>query len=178
MAAAIVAGVLRGLDAAHDATNERGEPLELVHRDVSPQNVIVDVFGVARVLDFGIAKAKGRLYTTRDGTVKGKLAYMAPEQLRRRPVTRRTDVYAAAVVLWETLTAKRLFDAETEAETVALVLRAGAPSPSSVVKDVPAALDKVVARGLARDPARRFATASEMKRARSKRQSRSRRSRR
>ena len=83
-----IAGVLHGLHAAHEATSERGEPLGIVHRDVSPQNVLVGVDGVARVLDFGVAKAAGRVQTTRDGQIKGKLAYMAPEQLtgkRRRP---------------------------------------------------------------------------------------------
>jgi eukaryotic-like serine/threonine-protein kinase len=163
IAAAIVAGVLRGLHAAHEATNEHGRPLEIVHRDVTPHNVLVDVHGVSRVVDFGIAKAFGRIETTRDGAIKGKLAYLAPEQLRRRPATRRTDVYAAAVVLWEALTAQRLFDAATEAETVAEVLRARAPAPSSVVETIPRAVDDVVARALQRDPGRRFATADEMR---------------
>ena len=97
-------GALHGLHAAHEAKNERGEPLGIVHRDVSPQNVLVGVDGVARVLDFGVAKARGRMQTTREGQLKGKLAYMAPEQLRGQPATQQSDVYAAAVVLWEALT--------------------------------------------------------------------------
>ena len=87
-----------------------GEPLGIVHRDVSPQNILVGTDGVARVLDFGVAKAAGRVQTTRDGQIKGKLAYMAPEQLRGEHVDR-ADVYAAGVVLWEALTGRRLFEA-------------------------------------------------------------------
>ena len=113
-----MAGVLHGLHAAHEATNEQGEPLGIVHRDVSPQNILVGADGVARVLDFGVAKAAGRVQTTREGQLKGKLAYMAPEQTRGM-VSRATDVYAAAVVLWETLTGRRLFSGENEAEMLA-----------------------------------------------------------
>src|SRR5262249_20405529 len=102
IASAVVFGVLQGLHAAHEAVVEQGNPLELVHRDVSPHNVLVGVDGVARVLDFGVAKARGRSQTTREGQLKGKLAYMAPEQIGGR-VTRRTDVFAASIVLWEAL---------------------------------------------------------------------------
>lgn len=104
IATAILTGVLFGLHAAHDATDERGEPLGIVHRDVSPQNVLVGADGLARLLDFGIAKGKGRLQTTRAGQLKGKVSYMAPEQILGEEPDRRSDVYAAAVVLWETLT--------------------------------------------------------------------------
>src|SRR4029077_8571100 len=107
VAATIAAGVLHGLPAAHEARDEKGAPLGIVHRDVSPQNVLVGVDGVPRVLDFGVAKAAGRTQTTREGQVKGKLAYMAPEQIMGRQVTRATDVFAASVVLWEALTAQR-----------------------------------------------------------------------
>src|SRR5262249_42607117 len=91
----IMTGVLAGLHAAHEAKSETGEPLEIVHRDVSPQNVLVGVDGVPRLLDFGIAKARVRSHVTRDGQIKGKLRYMAPEQLSEGAVSRRTDVYAA-----------------------------------------------------------------------------------
>src|SRR5450432_1251573 len=97
MVAGIMCGALHGLHAAHEAKNERGEPLHIVHRDISPQNVLVGTDGVARVLDFGVAKAAGRVQTTREGQLKGKLAYMAPEQISGN-VTRQTDVYAAAIV--------------------------------------------------------------------------------
>jgi eukaryotic-like serine/threonine-protein kinase len=160
--AAVLSGVLRGLHAAHEATNERGEPLGIVHRDVSPQNVIVGVDGVPRVLDFGVAKAAGRLHTTRDGSLKGKLAYMAPEQVRGESLTRRCDIYAASVVLWESLTGRRLFGGDNEAAVLQNVLAGQVEPPSAFAPEVPEALDAVVLRGLARDPAERFPTAREM----------------
>ena len=165
IACTIVAGTLHGLHAAHEATNERGEPLDLVHRDVSPQNVLVGVDGVARVLDFGIAKAVGRLSTTRDGRLKGKLAYMAPEQLRHGLVDRRTDIYAAGVVLWELLAGERLFEAPSEGEMVTRVLEARIEPPSTRRAEVPRELDDVVMRALAKNPGDRFGTARQMARA-------------
>jgi serine/threonine-protein kinase len=162
IASSILTGVLHGLHAAHDAKNEQGERLDIVHRDVSPQNVMVGTDGGARVLDFGVAKAIGRSQTTRDGQLKGKLAYMAPEQLRGEQVTRRTDVYAASVVLWETLAGARLFKSENEGNLVAKVMEGKAPPPSSVARGLPAQLDAIVLRGLSLDPAQRFATARDM----------------
>jgi serine/threonine-protein kinase len=158
----IMCGVLNGLHAAHEAKNEQGKPLEIVHRDVSPQNVLVGSDGVARVLDFGVAKAAGRMQTTRDGQLKGKLAYMAPEQIRAGPVTRRTDIYAAAVVLWELLTGDRLFEAENEAQAVANVMLGKVPRPSEIVMDLPLAFDGVVMRAIDPEPSNRYATAREM----------------
>jgi serine/threonine protein kinase len=158
----IVSGMLQGLHAAHEAKNDMGERLDLVHRDVSPQNALVGADGVTRVLDFGIAKASGRLQTTRDGQLKGKLAYMAPEQVRGEPLTRRTDVYATSVVLWEALTGKRLFYANNEANVLAKVLSFEVPAPSSIAIGLPQSLDRVVLRGLERDPERRYGTAREM----------------
>src|SRR5580700_8509233 len=158
----IMTGVLHGLHAAHEATNDRGESLNLVHRDVSPQNVLVGTDGVPRLLDFGVATASGRAQSTRDGQLKGKLAYMAPEQVRSELPTRRTDVFAASVVLWEVLTGKRLFYASNEASVLARVLNTDIPAPSSVAPDLPKAFDRVVLRGLERDPAKRYATARDM----------------
>src|SRR6478609_10040309 len=106
VAFAIVVGLLEGLHAAHEATDENGEPLNIVHRDVSPPNVMIGTDGIARVLDFGVAKAAGRLHLTRDRQLKGKLTYMAPEQVRGQGMDRRTDVYAATIVLWELLVGK------------------------------------------------------------------------
>ena len=156
----ILSGALHGLHAAHEAKNERGEPLRIVHRDISPQNILVGSDGVARVHDFGVAKASGRIQTTREGQLKGKLAYMAPEQIGGQ-VSRQTDVYAAAIVLWEALTGQRLFAGENEGEILAKVLGGLAQPPSAVAPELPAALDEVVLRGLARDPANRYATARE-----------------
>src|SRR5262249_47289876 len=118
IALGVVAGALHGLHAAHVATSEDGRPLHIVHRDASPHNVLVGVDGVARVLDFGIAKAVGRAQTTREGQLKGKLPYMAPEQVRGAPLDARADVYAISVVLWELLTGQRLFAREGEAATL------------------------------------------------------------
>jgi serine/threonine-protein kinase len=162
ISAGIMSGVLHGLHAAHEATNDRGESLNLVHRDVSPQNVLVGTDGVPRLLDFGVATAAGCAHTTRDGQLKGKLAYMAPEQVRSEPPTRRTDVFAASVVLWEMLTGKRLFYAANEASVLARVLNSQIVAPSSIVPDLPKAFDHVVLHGLERDPAKRYATAKEM----------------
>ena len=154
-------GVLHGLHAAHEAKSERGQPLNIVHRDVSPQNVIVGADGVARIFDFGIAKAIGRLQITRDGEVKGKYAYMAVEQMHGT-VTRKTDLYAASVVLWEALTGARLFRGDSDGEILNAVLSAPVPPPSAVVPELPAVYDAIVMRGLERDPALRFSTAREM----------------
>jgi eukaryotic-like serine/threonine-protein kinase len=160
--AAIMSGVLHGLHAAHEAKSEQGQSLNIVHRDVSPQNVLVGIEGVARVLDFGVAKAIGRVQTTREGQIKGKLAYMPPEQLRGGRVTRQADVYAAAVVTWEALTGARLFSGEHEGALVTSILMHPIKAPSAVAPHVPAAFDAVVMRGLDRDPAKRYATAREM----------------
>jgi eukaryotic-like serine/threonine-protein kinase len=100
IASAIVVHVLLGLHAAHEATSERGESLGIVHRDVSPQNILVGQDGVARVLDFGIAKAAARSQTTEEGKLKGKIGYMAPEQLRLEAVDRRADLFTTGIVLW------------------------------------------------------------------------------
>ncbi|MDP9150220.1 MAG: serine/threonine protein kinase, partial [Myxococcota bacterium] len=162
IASTIVSGVLHGLHAAHEAKSELGEALDIVHRDVSPQNVLVGTDGIARVLDFGVAKAAGRVQSTREGQLKGKLAYMAPEQITTGVVTRKTDVYAAAVMLWEVLAGRRLFSGENEAKVLSLVLGGQVDPPSHLVPELPEGFDRVVLRGLDRDPAVRFATAREM----------------
>jgi eukaryotic-like serine/threonine-protein kinase len=170
VAVSILGDVLQGLHAAHEARSEGGSPLGIVHRDVSPQNILVGTDGLAHLIDFGVAKATGRLQTTREGQLKGKLAYMAPEQLRGEPVTRRSDLYAASVVLWETLVGQRLFLAGDEGATVTRVLMGEVQPPSKAARDnrAPAdvqtieRLDAVVMRGLARDPAKRFAAANDM----------------
>jgi eukaryotic-like serine/threonine-protein kinase len=159
---ALLAGTLHGLHAAHEAKSEHGEALGIVHRDVSPQNVIVGIDGVPRVLDFGVAKAVGRLQSTREGQLKGKLSYMAPEQIRAGQVDRRTDIYAATIMLWEALVGRRLYDGDNEANVLSLVLEGSVQPPSMHVPDIPPTLDAIVMRGLERDPEKRFATAREM----------------
>jgi serine/threonine-protein kinase len=162
VASAIVCDALSGLHAAHEARSERDEPLAIVHRDVSPQNILVGADGVSRVLDFGIAKAASRVQTTREGELKGKFGYMSPEQLTRQAVDRRTDVYAMSIVLWEALTGARLFSSDDVGATVRGILTGEVPPPSSIVPDLPAKLDAVVLRGLARNPETRFRNAKEM----------------
>jgi eukaryotic-like serine/threonine-protein kinase len=161
---AIVSEMLHGLHSAHEARSEAGEPLEIVHRDVSPQNVLVGADGVARLVDFGIARAtRGRRSdTTGDGDLKGKLAYMAPEQIRRERVTRKADIFAAGIVLWELLTGERLFAARSEGATLEKILVGWVPAPSSVVHDLPRQLDDIALRALDANPESRFATAREM----------------
>ncbi|GMV18492.1 MAG: serine/threonine protein kinase [Polyangiaceae bacterium] len=158
----LVTNVLYGLHGAHEAKGERGEPLGIVHRDISPQNILVDTDGTARVVDFGVAKAVGRLQTTRDGQLKGKLSYMAPEQLKGEAVDRRTDVFAASIVLWELLTGKRLFQSDNEAATFGKVLNAEVPVPSSIEPSVSAELDAILLKGLAKNMDDRFASALDM----------------
>ncbi|MBX3262351.1 MAG: serine/threonine protein kinase [Labilithrix sp.] len=168
-----IAGVLHGLHAAHEAKDERGHPLGIVHRDVSPQNVLVGTDGVPRVLDFGVAKAAGRVQTTREGQIKGKLSYMPPEQLRGAAVSRQTDIYAVGVMLWELVTGQRLFTGDHEGAIVAKVLEGRIERPSSVAararRPLDAetrrgfeALDATILRALSMQPEARFATAREM----------------
>jgi serine/threonine-protein kinase len=165
IAGALILGVLHGLEAAHEAKSEQGEPLHIVHRDVSPQNVMLGVDGVPRLFDFGIAKARGRLRSTPSGEVKGKLSYMAPEQLGAGPMDARVDLYAASVVLWEILTGHMLFDGEHESTVVHQVLYGEVEGPRAYRTDVSDALNAIVLRGLARDPDTRFSSAREMARA-------------
>jgi serine/threonine-protein kinase len=159
---AVICHVLHGLHAAHEATGEDGAPLRLVHRDISPQNVLVGADGVARVVDFGIAKALGQGTITRDGPLRGKLPYMAPEQLLRRSLDRRVDVWAAGVVMWEALTGRRLFEGDDEPTLFSKVLEEPVPAPSTINWSVSKALDAIVLRALERDPDRRFPDAHAM----------------
>jgi len=162
IAGSIMSSTLYGLHAAHEAKSERGEPLGIIHRDVSPQNVLVGTDGVSRVLDFGVAKAAGRIQTTREGQLKGKIAYMPPEQLAGVPLDRRTDVYAAAVVLWELLASRRLFDGEHEAVIFGKVLNGAGEPPSMYHPGLPPGVDEIVMKGLSKDMNRRYATAHDM----------------
>jgi serine/threonine protein kinase len=142
---AILAGTLHGLHAAHEALSDHGEPLHIVHRDISPPNILVGVDGVARVLDFGVAKAGMRASVTQEGATKGKLSYMSPEQLRGGAIDRRTDVFAAGVVLWETLTLRRLFPGDDPPQISARVLRGPIPPPSTIEPRALPAFEAVVA---------------------------------
>jgi serine/threonine-protein kinase len=162
IASAILINALSGLHAAHEARGDGGEPLKLIHRDVSPQNIMVRSDGSAAVVDFGVAKAAGRFHSTAEGQIKGKLPYMAPEQVRGQTLTRGVDIYAAAAVLWELLTGERLVAGSNEGEVLEKLLFSTFPPPSTKVPGIPPALDAVVMRGLDRNRDKRCATAREM----------------
>jgi serine/threonine protein kinase len=156
----VVCDALEGLHAAHIASRA-GTCLDIVHRDVSPQNIMVGADGNTRVLDFGIAQAALRSQATAAGTIKGKVAYMSPEQVQGQLVDARTDVFAAGVVLWEALTGRRLFFSQDSREVVGLVLGGAIPAPSSINRAVSPALDQVVFKALQRDVRQRYQTAHE-----------------
>jgi len=161
IASTIAYGALQGLHAAHEAKSERGEPLGLVHRDVSPQNILLGKDGIPRVVDFGVAKAAGRLQFTQTGQLKGKPRYMAPEQLksdRSISVDRRTDVWGLAIVLGEMLTGRRLFQGNSDIDVYERVTQMPIPAPHEKA-EVPLELSAVVMKGLERDQNRRFPTA-------------------
>lgn len=157
----VARGMLLGLHAAHEVTGEDGAPLGLIHRDVSPHNVLLGVDGRPRLLDFGVAKARGRVHQTRQGLIKGKIQYMSPEQIRGKPLDRRSDLFSAGIVLWEALVSKPLFGGEDDAEILARVLRQPIPPPSQYVPVSPE-VDRVVLRALSREPEERYADAMEM----------------
>ncbi len=161
IAARILSDLLAGLHAAHEVRNDHGHPLKVVHRDVSPQNILVGSNGITHLIDFGVAKAAGRVQTTRNGQLKGKLAYMAPEQIRSSHVDRRTDIYAAGLVLWETIVGRRAFEGE-DAQLLYAVLTQGVPPPSQLVPGLPPSLDAVIMQAVHKDPSRRFDTAAHM----------------
>ena len=158
---ASIVGMLHGLHAAHEAKSEKREALNIVHRDVSPQNCLVGIDGISRVLDFGVAKAAMRSQSTQDGQMKGKLSYMSPEQLSGKEVDRRTDVFAAGVVLWESLCGRRLFAGSDAGEILGKVLHQPIPEPKEFRSDIPEVLNAVVMKALDRDVETRYQSARE-----------------
>ena len=158
----IALDMLSGLHAAHELRDDAGDPVQLVHRDVSPQNVLVGVDGIARITDFGVARAASRLTATRVGQLKGKIAYMAPEQAAgEESLDRRADVFASGIVIWEALAAKRLFKAENEGATLSRVMTEPVPPLTSIVPGLSSALSNVVMRALERAPDARFSTCAQ-----------------
>lgn len=150
--------MLSGLHAAHELHDDQNQPVNLVHRDVSPQNVLVGQDGIARITDFGVARAASRLTATRVGQLKGKIAYMAPEQAAgSEDLDRRADVFSSGVVIWEALAQKRLFKAENEAATLSRVISEPVPLLFQVAPVVSKEVSGVVMRALDRDPDKRFA---------------------
>ncbi len=156
----IVLDALAGLGAAHRLTDEAGQLLHLVHRDVSPHNIMVGADGIGRLTDFGVAKAEKRLSSTRAGQFKGKLAYMAPEQASTGYADQRSDLFSMGIILWESLTGRRLFRGENNAATLTKILHEDIPSPSALWDDL-GAFDELLKKALDRDPAQRFQTAED-----------------
>lgn len=156
----VLIDALQGLGAAHHLTGENGQPLKLVHRDVSPHNILVGSDGIARLTDFGVAKADVRMATTRAGQFKGKLSYMAPEQASSSNTDQRSDLFSVGIILWESLTGRRLFKGDSNAATLNKLLYDTIVKPSEVWPEL-AQFDDVVMRALNRDPGARFQDADE-----------------
>jgi len=161
----IAVEVARGLEYAHHAKDAQGRHLQIVHRDVSPHNVLVARTGEVKLIDFGVAKAANKSVHTATGILKGKFPYMAPEQAHARPVDARTDVFALGIVLWEMLTGRYLFRGKTDAVTLRLVRECMVPAPSSLREDVPEALDRVVLKALRKEPGERYPSAAAFREA-------------
>ncbi|MEM6991254.1 MAG: protein kinase [Myxococcota bacterium] len=158
----IAADAAEGLAAAHELEDRDGNPLQLVHRDVSPHNLLVGMDGNIKVVDFGIMKAAGKRSNTLTGQLRGKLSYMSPEQARGRPLDHRTDLFALGAVIWELCTNRRLFEADSDSETLELVRECKVPDLSDVRPDLPDGLAEVLRKCLARDAADRYDSAQQM----------------
>ena len=155
----IIADAASGLDFAHALKDGTGQPYGIVHRDISPQNILVTFEGGVKLIDFGVAKAQGRLTQTRTGAIKGKYSYMSPEQVKGEAVDHKTDIFALGIVLHELLTAQRLFKADSDISTIERVKSAPIPPPSTINPSLPRGIDIIVLKALARDPAQRFENA-------------------
>ncbi len=165
IACRVIADAAEGLHSAHELLGKNGEKLGLVHRDVTPHNLFVTYDGTTKVVDFGIAKFSSRMSSTRAGTLKGKLAYMSPEQVHGEAIDRRTDLFALGVVLWELTTGQRLFRMESDLDTLAKVQECNVPRPSTIVRGYPIDLEKIVMKALSKNRGERFKTARELSRA-------------
>ena len=159
----VMSEVLAALDYVHRRVDEEGKPLKIVHRDVSPQNIMISFSGTVKVIDFGIAKAAIRLGVTEAGVLKGKFAYMSPEQAQGEPLDNRSDIFSLGVIFHELLTGKRLFKAEDSRETLRNVRKAKVIPPSQLRPELPDSLDSIVMKCLARERSRRYASASDMR---------------
>ena len=158
----LAAGAAAGLHHAHERIGVDGRPLGIVHRDVSPSNLMASYEGGVKVVDFGVAKAADRMQETRSGTVKGKISYLSPEQCRGQPIDRRSDLFSLGIVFWETLVTERLFKRASDFENMTAIVTDTPPLPSSRRRDVPPELDAISMRLLAKDPAARFQTGDEL----------------
>lgn len=164
-AARIIADSAAGLHSAHELCDDAGTRLDVVHRDVSPQNILVGADGIVKVTDFGVAKALGSSEVTTAGQIKGKAAYMAPEQAAGARIDRRSDVYALGICLYEATTGKRPFDGGSQLGTLKQVISGEFVPPSQVITSYPPELEAIVLRAMERDPMRRYPTAERMQHA-------------
>jgi serine/threonine protein kinase len=162
MSCYVVARVLEGLDYAHRRKDSQGRDLHIVHRDVSPQNVLVSYEGEVKLIDFGIAKAANKASKTQAGILKGKFGYMSPEQVRGLPIDRRSDVFSAGIVLYELLTGERLFVGESDFSTLEKVRNVEIMPPTTYNRRIPHELEHIVLRALSREPEERYGSAAEM----------------
>src|SRR5437763_2860489 len=159
----IVSDAAAGLDFAHSLRDQGGEPYKIVHRDVSPQNILVTFEGGVKVIDFGVAKAAGRAQHTRTGALKGKYSYMSPEQVSGVSIDGRSDIFALGIVLHELLTGRRLFKADSDVQTLARVRECNVAPPSRLNPQLPPGLDAIVLKALAKNPNDRYTTAQEFR---------------
>ena len=157
----IVKEVCEALEYAHMKRNEVGEPLALIHRDVSPQNILISYEGEVKLIDFGIAKAAGKANKTKSGILKGKFGYMSPEQVRGKPIDRRSDLFSLATVLYELLTLERCFQGSDDFSTLERVRKVDFKRPTLLNRAIPPELERIIYRGLTRNPADRFQSAAE-----------------
>ncbi|HUQ01178.1 MAG TPA: protein kinase [Kofleriaceae bacterium] len=162
MACFLIAKVCEGLDYAHKKRDALGRPLEIVHRDCSPQNILISYEGEVKMIDFGIAKAASRSSKTQAGVLKGKFGYMSPEQVRGLPLDRRSDLFSIGTILYECLTGDRLFVGETDFSTLEKVRNVNVPSPRSINPNIPEAVDAIIMKALARDAEDRYQWGSEL----------------
>lgn len=162
IAAAIISGAAAGLHFAHELTGEDGSPLGLVHRDATPSNIIMTYYGAVKMVDFGVAKTEANVHQTQAGQVKGKMSYLAPEQVVGESIDRRADVFCLGIVLWELLTGRKLFSRENAVAAVHAVINEEPAPPSQLRPDVPPELDAIVLKALAKKREERFQTAGEL----------------
>src|SRR5215470_3007899 len=159
LALTVVAGAAAGLEHAHERRNADGTPMGIVHRDVSPSNIMIGYDGAVKLLDFGIAKATSRSIETQSGIIKGKFAYMAPEQCRGREVDRRSDVFSLGIILYEVTTQHRCFRADSDFDTMHRIVTGDVVRPTRLVQGYPQALEAIVMKALAVDAAQRYQSA-------------------
>ena len=162
LTAGILAQVCDGLDYAHRLRGADGTPLNIIHRDVSPPNIVVLYSGKVKLVDFGIAKADMKVHKTVTGVMKGKVSYMSPEQCRGKPLDGRSDIFSLGIVIWEVLTRRHLFKRNSEIETLQAIANAKVPTVRKFNPAVDRQLDEIVMQALAREPADRYRTAGEM----------------